>query len=374
MSSSEDAILYWLAAARAHNVGPAKFRQWLEIFGSLKEIFSAPTQELSSAGLQAKDIAALQQINWRAVEKDRLWCEQSHCHLLCWDDEAYPRLLHEINDPPLVLFIKGNPALLCEPQLAIVGSRNPTSCGRELAENFAAALSVAGLTITSGLALGIDAASHRGALSVRGQTIAVIGSGLDCIYPTSHKKLAETLFTEGAVISEFPPEMLPHAKNFPRRNRIISGLSLGVLVIEAAMKSGSLITARLAINQGREVFAIPGSIHNPLARGCHALIRQGAKLVEEAKDVLEEIEMLFTVSQEHLARSIPSEPIDLVKKEREFLKHVGYHATPLDSVLQRSGLTAGEVSSMLLSLELRGYVECVSGGYVRCSPGGAQGK
>jgi len=216
-------------------------------------------------------------------------------HILTLHDPAYPALLKEIADPPPLLFVRGDPAVLSRPQLGIVGSRNPTPGGRSLAEDFARSLSRCGLVVTSGMALGIDAAGHRGALRGGGTTLAVAGTGPDRIYPARHRDLARAIVEQGAIISEFAPGTPALPSNFPRRNRIISGLSLGVLVVEAACRSGSLITARLAAEQGREVFALPGSIHNPLARGCHHLIRQGAKLVEDIEDIVEELGPLAAV-------------------------------------------------------------------------------
>lgn len=261
----------------------------------------------------------------------------------------------------LYYYLFGVILIYSRPQLAIVGSRNPTPTGCELAEQFAYYLAEAGLVVTSGLALGIDGGGHRGAINARGKTIAVCGTGLQHVYPNSHRQLAEDIIQNGALVSEFPPDTLPKAKHFPMRNRVISGLSLGVLVIEAALKSGSLITARLAIDQGREVFALPGSIHNPLARGCHQLIRQGAKLVETAGDILEELGAMHAV----ITPLIPSKKGSLDAPYQEVLKQIGYEITTLDAIILRCGLTAGKVSSMLLLLELEGHVQSVPGGYVR---------
>jgi DNA processing protein len=261
-----------------------------------------------------------------------------------------------------VLYVRGDVGLLSKNQLAMVGSRHPTAMGVETAQQFAKQLAASGLVITSGLALGIDGASHRGAL-LTGKTIAVLGTGLGSIYPRTHQSLAtEILEKGGTLVSEFPPASPPKAAHFPLRNRIISGLSLGVLVVEAAIRSGSLITARTALEQNREVFAIPGSIHNPLARGCHQLLRQGAKLVETVEDVLEEINLQITKTTK-----LPlKEPVDLDPQLKRVLAQIGYEATAVDAIILRSELTASEVSSMLLSLELAGYVCNAPGGYVRC--------
>jgi DNA processing protein len=248
----------------------------------------------------------------------------------------------------------------------MVGSRNPSITGRETAHDFARTLAAAGMVITSGLAQGIDTACHQGTLDGGGQTIAVAGTGLDRVYPASNRELAHAIIEAGgALISEFPPGTLPHAGNFPRRNRIISGLSLGTLVVEAALRSGSLITARLAAEQGREVFAIPGSIHNPLARGCHQLIRQGAKLVESAADVLEELApQLYAALAEMPEESAPASS-ELDEEYQALLACIGHETTPVDRLVERSGLTAEAVSSMLLILELQGFVESAAGGYAR---------
>jgi DNA processing protein len=363
MIEARENLHYWLAAIRLHNIGPVKVHRWLTYFSNLKNLFNASVADWQTAGLTCNEITALQNPAWRAVEKDFAWLQKSNHQIITQADAAYPMLLKELNDAPLLLFVQGAPETLAQPQLAIVGSRNPTATGRETAQQFAACLAQAGLTITSGLALGIDAASHQGALTAAAKTIAVTGCGLNYIYPNSHRALAEKIIASGAIVSEFPPDTPPTAKNFPRRNRIISGLSLGVLVVEAALKSGSLITARLAAEQNREVFAIPGSIHNPLARGCHLLIQQGAKLVEKAEDILIELGALYTASTSNLEQKISKNGVNLDQLQTSVLSQIGYEATSLDTIIMRSGLTASEVSSMLLVLELHDYVQTVSGGY-----------
>lgn len=365
MHPSNKDISYWLAAIHMPGIGPARIRRWLNTFNDIKTLLTASTSDLQAAGLAPKEMIALKNPNWKAVEKDLAWAEKADCHLIASSDPTYPILLKELNDAPLVLYVRGKPEVLSCPQLAIVGSRNPTAAGSALAEQFAHALAEAGLVITSGLALGVDAASHKGALASSSTTIAVFGTGVDQIYPVSHQSLAEEIAASGALVSEFPPGSPPTAKNFPRRNRIISGLSLGVLVIEAALRSGSLITARFASEQGREVFAVPGSIHNPLARGCHQLIREGAKLVEKAEEVLEELGPLWQAMAQDGASVKPVKDDSLPQEAQCLLKEIGYEVTAHDTLIVRSGLTASEVSSMLLSLELRGYVLRVPGGYVR---------
>jgi DNA processing protein len=260
--------------------------------------------------------------------------------------------------------VQGDRALLARPQLAVVGSRNPTPVGRQNATAFARALAQAGLGITSGLALGIDTAAHQGALDAGGTTLAVAGTGLDRVYPPRNRALAHAIAARGALVSEFAVGAGPRAEHFPRRNRLISGMSLGVLVVEAALQSGSLITARLAGEQGREVFALPGSIHSPLARGCHALIRQGAKLVETAQHILEELGPLARAATTAAApdrRLVPG----LAPLEAQLLECLGYEATHIDALIERSGLTPDAVSSILLALELRGVVLAGPAGYQR---------
>src|SRR3990167_4416766 len=266
---------YWLAAMFLPAIGPRKLLGWLAAFPSIKALFHASDRALILAGVPEKCLPHFSHPNWAAVEKELQWLKQSSHHfLLTQEDPFYPAQLKEIGDAPLVLYLQGNPAILSQCQLAMVGARHATPAGLENAEQFAYLLAQAGVVITSGLALGIDGASHRGALAARGLTIGVAGTGLNHCYPVSHQSLVRQIIQqEGAVLSEFPVATPPHAMNFPRRNRIISGLSRGVLVVQAAIKSGSLITARQALEQNRDVFAIPGSIHHPLARGCHYLIK-----------------------------------------------------------------------------------------------------
>lgn len=275
-TSNEQDPKYWLALLRTPGVGPRTFLRILAV--------CTPEQLFT----QARHLPDELNLTRRSIDQDLNWLAQPDNHLLTCDDPAYPKQLQEIPDAPPVLFVRGSIDLLSRPQIAIVGSHNPSSQGKQTAQDFAGTLAACGFVITSGLALGIDAASHIGALRSGGLTIAVAGTGLDRIYPARHKQLALEIVENGAIISEFPPGTTAKAGHFPRRNRIISGLCIGLLVVEAARQSGSLITARLALEQNREVFAIPGSIHNPLARGCNALIREGAKLVETTRDILEE--------------------------------------------------------------------------------------
>lgn len=297
------------------------------------------------------------------IDYDLSWLEQKNNSVITFNDTNYPSQLKEITDPPPVLFVRGNPDLLSLPQIAIVGSRNPSSLGVETAFNFAKTLSHHGFVITSGLALGIDAASHRGALNAKGYTVAVAGTGLDRVYPARHKELATEIVNTGVMISEFPPGTTAKANHFPRRNRIISGLCQGLLVVEAAKQSGSLISARMALEQNREVFAIPGSIHNPLARGCNALIREGAKLVETTQDILEELNQYNQQDEKLLSFPVQS-TLDL--EQQTLLNRVMFSPTSIDNLVENTGESVEVISSMLLILELQGYLEATAGGcYVR---------
>ncbi len=355
----------WLQLLHAPGLGSRGINQLLLQLQEPAEILA----RISDPGLTLvpEARAYLRSPDQRPIDQDLAWLEQPDRHLLTRNDPRYPELLATVSDPPPVLFIQGNPELLSGAQLAIVGSRNPSASGRQTALEFSRCLAEGGLTIDSGLAVGIDAACHRGALQAGGHTIAVTGTGLDRVYPARHRELAHQIAEQGALVSEFPPGTPPTRGNFPRRNRIISGLSVGTLVVEAAIRSGSLITARLAAEQGREVFAIPGSIHNPLARGCHQLIRQGAKLVETAADIIEELWPLLGHLQE--APAAPASPPasgEGGKWDAEYqrlLEVLGFDPLPVDLLIQRSGLTAESVSSMLLLLELEGYVSSAPGGH-----------
>lgn len=324
-----------------------------------EQIFGESDRGLTHLGLNQTSISAIKNPDWSAVDNDMLWLMQANNCVVAFDDDAYPKLLKQIADPPPLLFVRGNAEILSLPQLAIVGSRNPSTLGADTAFAFAKTLSQYGFVITSGLALGIDAASHRGALAANGYTIAVAGTGLDRIYPARHAELGMEIVNTGAMISEFPLRTTAKANHFPRRNRIISGLCQGLLVVEAAKQSGSLITARLALEQNREVFAIPGSIHNPLARGCNALIRQGAKLVETTQDILEEFNQYIQQDNAQPQTSLQS-TLDL--EQQTLLNRVMFSPTSIDILVQNSGLTIDKVASMLLILELQGYVEANAGG------------
>lgn len=361
----------WLALVRTPGLGSALATSLLERFGSPRAVLDAGPDAWRGAGATAGAVDGLRSPDEEGIQQDQAWLEASaDHHLITRDDPRYPVLLGEIPNPPLCLFVNGDPEILALPQLAIVGSRNPTPGGRRTAREFARHLAGRGLTITSGLALGVDAAAHQGAVDAGGPTVAVTATGPDRVYPGRNRSLAHAIAADGAVVTEFPCGTPARAGHFPRRNRIISGLAAGTLVVEASPRSGSLITARYALEQGREVFAIPGSIHNPLARGCHRLIRDGtAKLVEQADEILEELPALLHHPQDcgPGADEGPAEPAPALDADhRRVLEAVGYDPVPLETVLQRTGLTADTVSSILLLLELSGRVEAMPGGrYIR---------
>lgn len=357
---------------------PLTATQWFglfEQFGSAVAVIDAGISGWNRCSLSDRSIEVLSTATESLVELDQRWLEQPNHQLLCLGDADYPPLLQQLSDAPTGLFVSGNVQLLSMPQLAMVGSRNPTPYGREIASAFAKHLTQCGLVITSGLAGGIDAASHRGALDGTGQTIAVCGTGLDVVYPPSSVALAQEIEQRGALISEFAIGTQARKYHFPRRNRIISGLSLGTFVVEAALHSGSLITARQAGDYGREVFALPGSIHNPMAKGCHQLIRQGAKLVDSAEDILTELGPLATIAQSLLhASPSTAKPTDfpadsgmqLDKDYKILLDALGFESVSIDQLVMRSGLKPDAVASMLLILELEEHVTSMPGGmYLR---------
>jgi DNA processing protein len=363
-------LRYWLALNQLNPIiGARRANQLLQQFAQPQAIFEAGSLAWQSAGLSERACAALAEPDWRQVDATLLWAEQSGRGIVHLGHEQYPELLAQIADPPVVLFYQGNPQLLKRQQLAMVGSRNPTPLGYETAFDLAASSAKLGFTVTSGMALGIDAAAHYGTLSVAGDTIAVAGTGLDIIYPKRNKELAEQMSRDGLLVSEFPLGTKPLGRNFPLRNRIISGLSRGVIVVEAAMQSGSLITAKQALEQGRDVFAVPGSIHSPTSRGCHWLLRQGAKLVENIKDILEEFDLkLGQMELDYDQRSKPDESIKLDMRFQQVLSNVDFVPTSVDRIIERSGLTADAVCSMLLVLELQDLVQLTnSGQYCRTS-------
>lgn len=389
-----------LLLLRLPDTGTASYWQLMDVFASPEALLRHPAHNLAPY-LKPSAIHALADYQAHpeqsrlaqllAADLDYL-DQQPQLQCLLFDDPRYPRLLREIPKPPPMLFVRGNPDCLSLPQLAIVGSRSPSGGGNENAERFAAYLAACGLAITSGLALGIDAAAHRGALSAGGFTIAVMGTGIDRVYPSRHHQLAQAIVDGGgALVSEFPLGTSSHASHFPQRNRIISGLSGGTLVVEAAVQSGSLITASYALQHNREVFAIPGSIHNPLARGCHQLIRQGATLVETAQDIVDQLSGLISYKRQELHeasqqselllssarpsakpgvsakdQAVQAELASLTAHEQQLLQALGYDPLPLDLLAERIGADIGALSASLIGLEIKGLVQQVGASYQRC--------
>ena len=357
--SQDPGLASWLQLSLTPGLGSATLRKLLQQFGLPQAVLARRRAELSTiaspAALAALDSDPVAQSVQRALE----WAAQPRHAVITLADASYPKLLLEIADPPPLLYACGRVELLQRFALAIVGSRNATQQGLANAEAFARTLSESGLTVVSGLALGIDAAAHRGGLAGPGSTVAVLGTGIDIIYPQRNSALASEIAERGLLLSEFALGTAPAAQNFPRRNRLISGLARGCLVVEAAVASGSLITARAAAEQGREVFAVPGSIHSPLSKGCHALIKSGAKLVESAEDVLTELSGFrpsgYASTREPAKRA--SEQVD-----GSLLAHMGHDPVDVDSLCLRAGLSAEQVSSELLRLELDGRVAALPGG------------
>lgn len=334
--------------------------QLLAALGSPEQIYATSRQRLRDYLPEAVANAIAAGPNADITDQIQSWLQQEGNALVTLADAAYPRLLLDISNPPPLLYAKGELSLLNAPSLAIVGSRSASAQGEKNAEQFAGALSQSGFCIVSGMALGIDAAAHRGALQAGGSTIAVVGTGLDIVYPARNRQLAHQIASQGLIISEFALGTPSIAKNFPRRNRIISGLSQGCLVVEANLQSGSLITARLALEQGREVFAIPGYIHSPQAKGCHQLIKQGAKLVDDMGDILTELGGMHG----HKSGASKAKRVQQATAESDspLLKALGFEPISLDTLVEQSGLTVEDLSAMLLVLELEGQVTSLPGG------------
>jgi DNA processing protein len=374
-----DSVALQLLLGRADGLSAAQLLAALERSGArlpglagLAALIGASPAVLTGLGLKAAASRWLHAPDMRLIEADRAWSVRQAVQLIDATGPDYPPQLARIGSAPPLLYLQGDRACLAAAQLAIVGSRHPSGPGRENAAQFAAGLARAGLVITSGLAIGIDTAGHEGALAAAGRTIAVLGSALDQVYPHECRALASRIVGHGALVSEFPPGTPPRRTNFPRRNRIISGLSLGTLVVEAAPHSGSLITAASAARAGRPVFAIPGSIHNPLARGCHALIRRGARLVESVDDILQELDLSVEIQEVKFdpvrVPAGPSPGAALDKASEILLDAIGFEASSVDALVERTGLPSQSVASMLLILELEGAVEPQAGGlYVRSS-------
>jgi DNA processing protein len=353
-STPEEAAL-WIGLSLVDGLGSQTYRALLSEFGSPESIYAASRSELRR--IVSDNIAhkISEGPDGPAIASAMAWLEKPGNHLVTLADAHYPCRLLEIADPPPFLYCKGRLELLNRPTVAVVGSRNATPQGEKTAEAFSQALSEHGYCVVSGMALGIDGAAHRGALLGGGSTIAAVGTGLDIVYPAKHRQLAHEIAEQGLIISEFPLGTPSMAQNFPRRNRLISGLARGCLVVEANLQSGSLITARLAAEQGRDVFAIPGSIHSPVAKGCHQLIKQGAKLVDSIHDILEELGTAEIVAR-------PASAETSAKTKNPLLECMGYDPVTLDTLIERSSLTAESLSSMLLVLELEGKVASLPGG------------
>jgi DNA processing protein len=358
-----------IALNRVPGLGPAKYSILFRYFGSAKTVFAAGREALGSIPCVSHDLCTqiMRGIDATGVDYDLEWLESDpRNHVLFIDSEQYPDRLKQINQPPPVIYLRGCLQTLVKDQLAIVGSRNPTAGGIENASALAKQLAESGMVITSGLAYGIDGAAHRGALSSDGydcKTIAVLANGLDRVYPARHRKLAEEIANAGALVSEFPVGTQPKREYFPRRNRIISGLSIGTVVVEAALRSGSLITARYALEQGREVFAVPGSIHSPLSRGCHWLIKQGAKLVEGGIDVVEEI---LPMTDLPCLAAVNNQNEKAAKRctgdEAAVLERMGFDPVTFDTLVGRTEFSASRLSVVLARLEMNSQIESLPGG------------
>jgi DNA processing protein len=362
----------WLIIVNAPSIGGASLIRLIDSMGGAAAVASASLQDLTRHGFSNKTAEAIARPDEAAIESGLQWLSEPGHHLLGWDNDDYPALLRRIDGPPAALFVDGDPACLWQPQIAVIGSRNPTAGGLDHARDFATTLARQGMTITSGLASGIDSAAHVAALDTGTMTIAVNGTGLDIVYPASSRELASRIRSQGAMISELPLGSPPKRQHFPSRNRIISGLSLAVLVIEAGLNSGTLITARKAAEQGRDVFALPGSLHNPMAKGCHRLIREGARLIETTADIMQELgpvaaELHMEIRQ-RLEQSAGQD--EAIKKPEQSTPHLlddsdysavwevlGFDPKPVDTIIEQSGLSAREVSSMLLMMELKGMVK-----------------
>ncbi len=366
-ADTNSGILDWLVLANARILGP-QIVDLVEHFGSTGAVLQAGASALHNAGVTTAAAERVMQADMAKIESAVEWLEEPQHHIVHFASNDYPALLRQISDAPALIYVNGNPDSLHLPALAIVGSRNPTRGGYQNAHDFAAHLGQAGFSILSGLALGIDTAAHEGALAADATTVAFLGHGIDRIYPARNRELAHRITGKGALISEYPLGSSPRREHFPERNRLISGCSLGTLVVEAARRSGSLITARLASEQGREIFAIPGSIHNTLSRGCHQLIRQGAKLVESADDIVSELgPMVGHLSEQLMQNDIAVDSGPDLSSDRDddyklLIEALGHDPVTADEIAAKSGLTIDQVSSMLLILELEGKIEALHGG------------
>ncbi|MCX5908088.1 MAG: DNA-processing protein DprA [Deltaproteobacteria bacterium] len=351
-------LFSWVALAMAPGVGAVLFKRLLETFRSPERVFQAKTRELEGVeGIGPKVAAALRRFDWGPqVEKEIRSAEEKGAELITWEDAAYPDALKQIYDPPSLLYVLGSLAERDQRAVAVVGSRSPTVYGQAAAERITRGLSRQGITVVSGLARGIDSISHRSALAAGGRTIGVLGCGIDVVYPPENRELFGEVAAQGAVVSEFPLGTPPDRDHFPIRNRIISGLSLGVAVVEATLRSGSLITARFALEQGRDVYAVPGNVDSPRSAGTNRLIKQGAKLVTQAEDILEEILPRFSAEP-----PVPPVPPKLSAEEEKVYALLGHQFLHVDEITSQSGLPTAKVAAILLSLELAGHIRQIPG-------------
>jgi DNA processing protein len=362
----DDETLAWIVLTRAPELGVAAVAAALERLGSARAIVGASDAALAAAGIPTRASDYLRSAAAAASRAERRWLDQPDRHVVPFCAPGFPALLSGSPDCPLAFYVAGRRDTLREPPLAVVGSRRPTPQGLENAFELARALAARGVAIASGLALGADAAAHRGALAARGATLAVLGNGLDVVYPRENRALREEILARGALVSAFPLGTMPRRSHFPRRNRILAAMTLGTLVIEAARGSGSLLTARAAARAGRALFAVPGSIHNPLSRGCHALIKSGAHLVEDADDIFRELQFPgFSRPAPRLeapsCSAVPG-PSGMDKEHKILLDALGFDPADLDTLVVRTGLKPEAVSSMMLILELEGHVQVAPGG------------
>lgn len=353
----------YLALTTLKGINSQQFAIIIEKLSQTDDLFKLTNTQKIELGLPQKLINEIKKVDWQQVEKILHWEQAStDNHLLKLTDHHYPKILKEISDPPTLLFAKGNLSALDYSGIAIVGSRQASNYGLNNAFNFSKELTQKGFTIISGLAQGVDTKAHQGALDSTGYTIAVMGTGIDKVYPYRNRALAKAIENTGLLLSEFPLGSKPMPYHFPRRNRIISGLSLGIIIVEASLKSGSLITARLGLEQGREIFALPNVVHSPLSKGCNFLIKQGAKLIESTDDILEELSAPILLKE--------STPEKIITKRLEIssqnlVQFVGYEITSAHNIMKSSGLSAKAVNCQLIDLELKGQIKSVPGGYMR---------
>jgi DNA processing protein len=364
---SDELMRLYLSLNQIPHFGPAKFQQLLLLCeGKIGNVNQLSKPDFVKLGWKSEQINAFVKPDSAYIKKCLAWLDIDNSHfLLCYTSDSYPSLLKQISRPPILLFGYGNKALLEQPQIAMVGSRNPSISGKQVAHSLAKDLSRTGWLITSGMAMGVDAACHRGALDAGGCSVGVVGAGIDQIYPKRNREIYSSMANEkGCIVSEFSPGTLPRPENFPRRNRIVSGLSYGVVVVEAEIKSGSLISAKYALEQDREVFAVPGNINNPLVKGCHYLIKQGAKLVEQANDINEEFEHIIGNSLSREEGGLRKTSNQGLASDR-LLDSVDYEVTALDAIALRSGMPIAQLLSALLEYELKGLIASVAGGYIK---------